>query len=395
MSVGGALVRVNSRPDMIARRRFLETSGLALLGGLVGRTVGAGEATRTPARELLVHSLRPENLATPIEWFDRLITPTDVFFVRSHFGAPAAAAAPRLRLDGLVGQTLDLGPADLDAMPQVTLTAVLQCSGNGRALSAPRVPGVQWVHGAMGQATWTGVRLRDLLERAEIATGAAHVAFAGRDVAPTPATPSFHRSIPLERALDPSTLVATRMNGDPLTLAHGAPLRLVVPGWAGNHWIKWLQAIHVQSEEASGFFMQTAYRLPRTPVEPGAAVPPENTVPVTTFPLKSIIARPVDGSRLPRGRQEVVGVAFSGEAAIARVEVSLDAGRSWREAALEGEPGLGRWQVFRLPIEARRGPMSAVARATDARGMVQPERATWNPSGYFWNAWHAVGWEVA
>jgi len=380
---------------MLVRRRFLETGGLALLGGLVGRAAAAGKASMTPSRELLVHSLRPENLATPIEWFDRPITPTDVFFVRSHFGAPAPPVAPRLRVDGLVGRALDLGPTEIDAMPQVTLTAVLQCAGNGRALHEPRVPGVQWVHGAMGQATWTGVRLGDLLERAGISSDAAHVAFEGRDLAPTPATPAFHRSIPLERAADPSTLVASRMNGEPLTPAHGAPLRLVAPGWAGNHWVKWLTAIRVQREETSGFFMQTAYRLPRSPVEPGAAVPPESTVPVTTFPLKSIIARPVDGSRLPRGLQEVVGVAFSGEAAIARVEVSTDAGRSWNEATLEDEPAPGRWQVFRLRFEARPGSIRAVARAVDARGVVQPERATWNPSGYFWNGWHAVTWAVA
>jgi len=377
---------------MIARRRFLETGGLALLGGLVGPA--AGQASRTPARELLVHSLRPENLATPIEWFDRLLTPTDVFFVRSHFGAPAPAAAPRLGLGGLVGRALDLGPAEMAALPQITLTAVLQCAGNGRTLHEPRVPGVQWVHGAMGQATWTGVRLRDLLERAGIAPGAAHIGFEGRDLAPTPETPAFHRSIPLERALDPTTLVASRMNGEPLTLAHGAPLRLVVPGWAGNHWVKWLARIRVQREETPGFFMHTAYRLPRDPVQPGAAVPPESTVSVTTFPLKSLIARPVEGSREPRGSQEVVGVAFSGEAAIARVEVSTNAGRSWSEATLEGEPGLGRWQVFRLRFEARSGQVRAVARAIDARGVVQPERATWNPSGYFWNGWHTVTWEV-
>jgi len=144
--------------------------------------------------------------------------------------------------------------------------------------------------------------------------------------------------------------------------------------------MKWLRTIRVQREETTGFYMETAYRL--------AALP------VTTFPVKSTIARPADGSRQPRGVQEVAGVAFSGLAPIARVEVSVDGGTSWNEATLQGEPGTGRWQVFRYRFAARPGRATAIARAVDARGNVQPERPSWNPSGYFWNAWHAVSWEV-
>src|SRR5439155_3708089 len=134
--------------------------------------------------------------------------------------------------------------------------AVLQCAGNGRSLHQPRVPGVQWVHGAMGQASWTGVRLADLLGRAGVAAGAAHVQLEGADLPPKPMTPRFVRSIPLARALDPGTLVVSHMNGAPLSLGHGAPFRLVVPGWAGDHWVKWLTSIRVQTGEAEGFYMQ-------------------------------------------------------------------------------------------------------------------------------------------
>jgi len=394
------------------RREFLERTGLAFAGVLVGGDARAGAGALAggaagasaaggaalagePPRSLLVQSLRPENFATPIGWFDRLITPTDVFFVRSHFGAPALVRDGRLRVEGLVRQPVDLAVADLERMPQTTITAVLQCAGNGRGLIEPHVPGVQWEHGAMGQAAWTGVRLRDLLERAGVASSAAHVAARGADLPPMPSVPAFHRSIPLDRAMHPTTLVALRMNGEPLTHAHGAPLRLIVPGWGGNHWMKWLAFVRVQAEEASGFYMQTGYRLPRAPVEPGAAVPPENMVPLTTFPVKSIIARPIEGERRPRGAQEIAGVAFSGEAAIARVEVSLDGGTTWTAAALEGEPGPGRWQVFRSRFDAAPGRVRAMARATDASGQVQPARAAWNPSGYHWNAWHSVTWEVA
>jgi DMSO/TMAO reductase YedYZ molybdopterin-dependent catalytic subunit len=209
-----------------------------------------------------------------------------------------------------------------------------------------------------------------------------------------PTVPVFHRSIPLERALEPTTIVALRMNGERLSHAHGAPFRLVVPGWAGNHWMKWLKTIRLQAKETPGFYMQTAYRLPKTQVSPGTAVKPEDTVPVTEFPVKSSIARPAQDSRHPRGTQEVKGIAFSGQAPIERVEVSVDGGKSWREAALQGEPGAGRWQVFLFRFRASPGRATAIVRATDARGTIQPEQASWNPSGYFWNAWQAVAWDV-
>ena len=200
----------------------------------------------------------------------------------------------------------------------------------------------------------------------------------------------------IERALDPSTLVAYRMNGEALTLAHGAPLRLVVPGWAGDHWVKWLTKLAVQKEEAKGFYMQTGYRMPVEKVEPGAAVPPEKMRPATTFPVKSIIGSPADGARTSTGRQKIAGVAFSGEAPIAKVEVSVDDGKTWRVAKLEGEPGVGRWVVFTLELDRKvPGRVRAIARATDKKGNVQPEHPDWNPSGYFWNGWHSVSWEVA
>jgi sulfite oxidase len=364
--------------------------------GLGASSLASGLAGRARADEpLLQHVTSPQNLGTELALFDRLITPTESFFIRSHFGPPALDPGRRLRLTGLVRRPLDLDVAALARLPEVTLTAVLQCAGNGRALHSPRVPGVQWVHGAMGQASWTGVRLRDLLDRAGVLSEAAHVRLAGADLPPKPSVPSFVRGIPLARALDPTTLIAYRMNGEPLTLAHGAPFRLVVPGWAGDHWVKWLAELRVQREEAEGFYYQTGYRIPVEPVEPGAQVPPEKMRPLTTFPVKSIVAQPLEGSVRPVGPQDIVGVALSGERAIARVELSLDGGASWRPATLEGEPGPGRWQVFRLRFDAERaGRQHVIARAIEAGGATQPEKAAWNPSGYLWNGWHEVSWEV-
>ena len=337
----------------------------------------------------------PQNLATPLHYFDRLITPTAVFFVRSHFGPPALDKTRKTTFDGMVKTPLSLNVDELRAQfPEVTVTAVLQCAGNGRALQKPRVPGIQWTHGAMGQATFTGVRLKDVLAKAGIAKDALHVRIAGADAPPKPTTPAFLRSLPIERAMDPSTILAYRMNGEDLTLAHGAPLRLVVPGWAGDHWVKWLIGVRAQREEADGFFMKTAYRMPSEPVEPGAAVPPEKMKPATTFSVKSIIARPGDAKQ-PIGAQEVVGIAFSGVAPIASVEVSIDGGKTFAAAKLEGEGGAGRAQVFRYRFDQpTAGRVRAMARAKDKKGNEQPESPPWNPSGYFWNGWHAVEWEV-
>lgn len=373
---------------MIRRRELLELGAFSAASALAG-PIFADEA-------LLQHLAAPQDLGTPLELLDRLITPTPSFFVRSHFGPPALDPARRLRLSGLLRAPLDLDLAALRRFPEVTVTAVLQCAGNGRALHQPRLPGVQWIHGAMGQATWTGVRLKDVLDKAGIAPGAEHVWLAGADHPQKPSVPKFLRSVPLARALDPSTLIAYRMNGEPLTLAHGAPFRLVVPGWAGDHWVKWLTDLRVQKEEPEGYYYQTAYRMPIEPVAPGAAVPPEKMRPLTTFPVKSTIAQPLDGSKRPRGEQVITGVAFSGEKPIDKVEVSLDGGASWHVAALEGEAGKGRWQVFRYTFTAANpGPQRAVVRATERGGATQPEKAAWNPSGYFWNGWHAVSWEVA
>lgn len=372
---------------MIGRRAVLQGTGIAALL--------RSSLARAEDDVLLRQGGVPQNLATPAEYFDRLVTPTSVFFVRSHFGPPALDRARKTTFDGMVKTPLTLGVDELRAQfPEVTVTAVLQCSGNGRALHTPRVPGLQWVHGAMGQATFTGVRLRDVLTKIGIAKDALHVRIAGTDAPPKPTTPAFLRSLPVERAMDPSTLLAYRMNGEDLTLAHGAPLRLVVPGWAGDHWVKWLVSVRAQKEEAPGFFMQTAYRMPIEPVEPGASVPPEKTRPATTFPVKSVIARPSGGKR-PVGPQEVVGLAFSGVAPLEKVEASIDGGKTFAPAKLEGEGGVGRAQVFRFRFEQKEpGRVKVMVRAKDKKGNEQPPSPAWNPSGYFWNGWHAVEWEV-
>jgi sulfite oxidase len=368
------------------RRDLLELGALATIGAIARAHAGPGR--------MLVQGERPQELATPLATFDRLETPTEQFFIRSHFGPPALDPKRRVKIGGLVKKPLELAVTDLARFTEVTLVAVLQCAGNGRSLIEPHVPGVQWGHGAVGQASWTGVRLHDVLDAAGVDPATAHIHLAGADLPPKPTVPAFARSIPIARAIDPTTLIAYRMNSAPLRLAHGAPLRLVVPGWAGNHWVKWLAHVEAAAAPATGFFMDKGYRVPTSPVTPGTALTADNSVPLTVFPVTSLIARPGDGETIARGRQEIVGVAFAGAAAIAKVEIQLDDG-AWQRAKLEGAAGPGRWQVFRLPFDAASGRHRATARATDASGAVQPEHATWNPSGYHWNAWHRVTWEVA
>ncbi len=378
--------RMGAFPWEMSRRRFLLAAGGGVLA-LGGKASGA---------DLIELGAAPQQLETPLEAFDRLVIPSDLFFVRSHFGPPAQRPDRPLEIKGLVGTSLSLTADDLRAMPSTAVTAVLMCAGASRSFYEPRVPGVQWGHGAMGQAEWRGVRLADLLATAGVREEAKHVALRGADGPPMPTTPPFHRSIPIARALDPATLVAYEMNGAPIPLSHGGPLRLVVPGWAADNWTKWLVEIELQKEEEPGFYMQTAYRVPDPPVKPGETPAPGTTFPAHQFPVKSVIAHPAEGARVARGRSEVVGVAFSGYAAIDRVDVSADGGKTWTPAKLDGEAGLGRWQVFRASVDLKqRGAAAVLSRARDAAGNVQPRTPTWNPSGYFWNGWHRVPVEVA
>lgn len=367
--------------------------GAAVASRAFARDDDAGRGT-PPGRRLIVRNTRPLDAETPVEAFERWLTPNEVFFVRSHFGAPAVGLGPwSLRVGGMVREALDLSPDDLDVFEAVTLPAVLQCAGNGRALFAPKVAGVGWERGAVGNAEWSGVRLRDVLERAGLADGARHVHLLGADAPPNPRTPAFFRSLPLEKALDPATLVATRMNGEPLPTLHGGPLRLVVPGWTGNHWLKWLRSITASADEAPGFYQQTGYRMPRSPAPPGASVPPGDLVPVAAMNVKSLIARPSRGARLEPGPVEVRGVAWTGIGHVERVEISVD-GEGWRPARLEGPDHEYAWRLWTFSWEARPGRHTIRVRAADSSGQTQPESSPWNRSGYLWNGIDAVECEV-
>ena len=336
----------------------------------------------------------PLNAETPLELLTDYLTPNDLFFVRSHWIPRMPEARTwRLTVDGDVNKRLSLMYPDLRKMPRAEATCVLQCAGNGRGLHQPVLPGVQWMYGAVGNARWTGVRVRDVLARAGVKAGAAHLHLFGSDDPPGK-VPPFHRSIELSKAMD-DCILAYEMNGQPLPPQHGAPLRLIVPGWAGDHWMKWIVKLTVSSKPQTGFFMDTAYRWPLKPGEPGVAFKPEEMKPLTEMAVKSNITTAPKKARVGHAI-DLRGFAFSGAPGIAKVEVSDDDGRTWRPATLDPRSAPHSWRLWSYRWTPKRaGAVRLFARATDSAGAVQPRSAVWNQSGYLYNAWPSVDLEVS
>jgi sulfite dehydrogenase len=266
---------------------------------------------------------------------------------------------------------------------------VNQCSGNGRGYFAPRVFGGQWANGAMGNAEWTGVRLRDILAQAGVKQGAVEVSFNGLDQPVVSTIPDYVKSLAASRVMeDQNVLVAYQMNGQPLPMLNGFPVRLVVPGWYATYWVKHLSEITVLDKEFDGFWMRKAYLIPDTScgcVEPGST--PAHTVPIKGMDVRSFIAVPQDGARLPAGKPTTLkGVAFDGGAGIQDVMVSTDKGGSWREAQLGKDLGnysFREWSFQWTP--QRMGSQRLMVRARNRGGEVQPSEPLWNPSGYLRN----------
>ncbi|SLM47267.1 putative Sulfite:cytochrome c oxidoreductase, subunit A [Nitrospira japonica] len=394
MSLGGS-------DSIVSRRTWLKRllAGIAaarLLAETRLKSAAAGEVGDIPrdTGPLTIRVTRPFDAETPAREFVSFFTPNHRFFVRSHFGPPPeriAEAEWRLRIDGLVEAAKELTLGDIRQMEAVTVTAVLQCSGNGRAFYRPRIPGVQWERGAVGNAQWTGVRLRGILRQAGIRKNARHVQFQGADRPPVPSVPLFTRSIPLGKALHPDTLLAYEMNGRPLPLLHGAPLRVITPGWMADSCTKWLTDITLLSEESDGYYMRTAYRLPLDPIEPAMAGESDRTRPVEAMVVKSLIAAPPEGATVPLAPVMIQGAAWGGESKILSVEVSLDEGKNWQTARFVGEEHPYAWRQWQLVWTPRApGPVSILCRATDETGTVQPLASPWNPGGFLWNGWDRV-----
>jgi sulfite oxidase len=346
---------------------------------------------------MVVRSFRFVDLESPVEYFNSWLTPVPHFFVRNHMHEPSELIANdwRLSIGGEVEKSLTLSLAELSKLEIHSVVNTLECAGNGRSLHRPQVPGVQWGKGAVGTARFSGPRLRDVLQRAGVKASGKHVMFRGLDEVPGK-VPPFIRSIPVEKALDADTLIATHMNGSPLTKHHGFPARALVPGWIGAASCKWLTEIKLLEAEFVGNFMSPAYRWPNQPGKPGEAIKPEDMHPLTALSVKSVISGPSNGANVKAGKVAVHGAAWAGEADIAKVEVSTDDGATWSVAKLGHDQAHYAWRLWNYDWKpGKSGDYTILSRATDSQGRTQPATPVWNPSGYLYNAFDQVKIHVA
>ena len=346
---------------------------------------------------MILQRTRPPLLETPFEVFDRgVITPNDQFYVRWHWAViPTEVDVDtfRLAIRGHVDKTLSLSLKDILALPRVELAAINQCSGNSRGFFAPRVPGAQWAHGAMGNAVWAGVRLKDVLDLAGVKPGAMQVRFKGLDDPVVADGPKYMKSLAIDHARDGEVMIAYAMNGEQLPLLNGFPLRLVVPGWFATYWVKMLNDIEVLDQPDDNYWMKTAYTIPDTPyanMKPGETG--VKTVPINKMPPRSLITNVKAGDTLHVGTPAPLrGIAFGGDTGVARVDLSSDGGKTWQATQLgadAGKYGFRQWQTQFTPAAA--GKYVLMVRCTNADGVVQPDQPNWNTAGFVRNVIEAT-----
>ena len=341
---------------------------------------------------------RPVQLETPRNYFLNAITPNDAFFVRWHLESipdEVDLSGWRLRVDGNVNNPLQLSFPDLlQRFKPVTLAAVNQCSGNSRSRFEPRVPGGQWGNGAMGCARWTGVHFREILDMAGVKDGSVQVQMEGLERGKGPeGMPSyeFKKSLDLTDPVLDESIVAYSMNGEPLPMLNGFPVRLIVPGYFATYWVKCLSSIRLLDKPDENFWMNPGYRVPDTPrgntnpadVKAGKV----KMIPITRMPVRSFIISPDGDTKVPTGLPVTVrGIAFSGSGRITKVEFSDSMRGGWREAKLGEDVGPYAFRTWEMPWTPRRpGNFRLAARATDEKGNIQPDEGVWNPGGYLWN----------
>jgi len=406
-----------SRQPIATRRRFLEGAGalagatfavpvwadqfvdLALPGGPTRRAL----TTAFPQKgAMILQRTRPPLLETPFDVFDRgVFTPNDQFFVRWHWAVIPTeidVTTFKLAVRGHVNRALSLSLADLLALPRVELAAVNQCSGNSRGLFEPAVPGGQWENGAMGNARWTGVQLRDVLDRAGVRAGAVAVRVKGLDEPVVDGAPKFMKALDIDHARDGEVMLAYRMNGAPLPLLNGFPLRLIVPGWYSTYWVKMLSDIEVLDAPDDNYWMKTAYRIPHTPQ---ASVKPTDagfkTVPINRMVPRSFFTNVTGRTTVKPGTTVAVrGIAFGGDCGVAKVELSRDGGRSWQPAKLGIDEGPYSFRLWSAEVGApTSGTLDLQVRCTNTKRVVQPAEPNWNGGGFMRNAIERVRLAVA
>ena len=342
-------------------------------------------------RPLVMVKQEPFNAEAPLVALRDARTATESFYVRSHFATPATAPGTwRLHMEGLVEQPLELTETELRALPARTVVATMECAGNDRVRFAPIPPGEPWGLGAVSTAVWRGVSVRDVLEQARLGPAVVEIVFEGADegkpALDEPPT-RFARSLPLNQALHPDTLLAYEMNGEPLTAAHGGPVRLVVPDWYGVASVKWVARIAAIAEPFRGFYQARRYVF----VRPDGSRP----TPLSTMRVKSLITSHANGERIGLGPHVLAGVAWSGDGAIMQVEVATGGDGVWQAARLQDEARPHTWRRWEYEWQPRYAGRHVLrVRATDIQGNVQPDLAEWNVLGYCNNSIQQVVLEV-
>jgi DMSO/TMAO reductase YedYZ molybdopterin-dependent catalytic subunit len=399
------------------RRRFLQSAGA--LGALIAAAPALADSavkldlpggpdiraltTSFPQKgQMILQRTRPPLLETPFAVFDRgVFTPNDQFFVRWHWASipdQVDVATFKLTIRGHVTQQITLSMEDVLALPRVEMAAVNQCSGNSRGLFQPRVPGGQWENGAMGNAKWTGVRLRDVLDRAGVKAGAVAVRFNGLDEPVIDTAPDFMKSLDIDHARDGEVMIAYQMNGEQLPLLNGFPVRLIVPGWYSTYWVKMLSDVEVLNAPDENYWMKTAYRVPDTPyanVKPGETG--FKTVPINRMGPRSFFTNLADATTVQREAPvSVRGIAFGGDCGVARVELSADSGQTWQAASLDRDEGAYSFRRWTAQATApKSGKLTLMARCTNTKSVEQPAVANWNGGGFMRNVIETVRLTVA
>jgi DMSO/TMAO reductase YedYZ molybdopterin-dependent catalytic subunit len=417
-----------------SRRGFLGGSGLAAMGAVVGGAIpfaanmpgglipaalaqaappAAAPAAPAPKKgptylnfpgkndKLVVIGDRPLVAETPEHLLNDDTTPLDKFFIRNNGQIPDEAKEPdkwKITVDGEVNNKLEITLGELKSKYKAqTRRMVLECGGNGRSFYSPPASGNQWTNGGAGCAEWTGIKLGDLLKTAGVKPSGIYTAHYSSDLhlSGDANRPTISRGVRMAKAMDPETMVVWAMNGQPLANIHGAPVRLVVPGWPGSASQKWLTKITIRDKEHDGPGMTgTSYRLAIKPMVPGAKADPANFKIMESMPVRAIITSPANGDKIAAGTKELKlrGASWAGDLTVKRVDVSVDYGMTWQPARLEKAKNRYDWQrwtaTLKVPAD---GYYEIWSRATDSKNVMQPHVApNWNPSGYGGNPMHRI-----
>ena len=384
------------------RRTLMKGTALAAAGAALPVTATLAQNAPAAAKgpkflemegkaKLIVLGDRPLVAETPAALLDDDVTPTDKLFVRNNGQfpeMPANAKAWKIKVDGEVNTPLEIALGDLmSKFENVTYQLMLECGGNGRSFFTPEARGNQWTNGGAGCPQWTGVRLADVLKAAGPKSSAIYTGHYGAE--PTLAgetdKPTISRGMPIAKAMEEHTLIAFKLNGKDLPLAHGAPVRLVVPGWAGSLSIKWLTRIWVRDEEHDGPGMGGfSYRTPKKPIVPGSKGDDKDMAILEAMPVRSVITFPADGSKVAGRKIDLRGHAWAGDHEVKSVDISIDHGTTWKPAKVNAPANKFAWQRFTATLDLpSSGYYEIWARATDTSGKTQPFAASnWNPQGY-------------